>query len=372
LVVQKFTEQLKDLREQGRYRQLATGGGIDFTSNDYLMLSQHPALRAAAIEALQDGLPLGATASRLLRGQHNTHAALEEFAADHFGAERALFFATGFQANQAIFATLPDRHDTIIYDALIHASARAAIHDSPAQKIKIPHNNLAAFAAALAQHKKTDEQCWLAVESVYSMDGDCAPLPALLALAQQYDAILVVDEAHGTGVFGASGKGLCEDLPHSEQLITLHTCGKALGIAGGLVCGAAPVIDYLINKARGFIYSTAPMPLQALLVQKALEIVVAEPGRRTRLWQLHAHAQRVLPVPVGPSQIIPVLLGDDSATLAAAAALQAAGFDIRAIRPPTVPAGTARLRLSLNIGVSEDDLTRLAAMLPEIMPSLAA
>ena len=357
-----FQEKLRQLADSGRERRCRTAAGIDLTSNDYLGLRAHPALRAAAIKALTDGLELGAGGSRLLRGHHPAHQALEEFAAAWFGAPSALYFATGYQANLALFSALPDRHDVIIYDALIHASARDGIRASPARSVRVTHNDLAAFAEALQVWRGQAARLWIAVESVYSMDGDRCPLPELAALAARHDAMLIVDEAHATGLFGASGRGLTEGFDH-RHVIALHTCGKALGVAGGLVCAAQEVIGWLVNKARPFIYSTAPMPLQAVLVQKALEIIAAEPERRARLWRLHEAARQVLPVPVPASPIIPIPAGEDQAAVALADALQRDGFDIRAIRPPAVPEGTARLRLTLRADLEEATLQDFAAAL---------
>jgi 8-amino-7-oxononanoate synthase len=365
----RFQKKLQQLEGQNRLRSLKLPGGIDLTSNDYLGLKSHPALREAAIDALKGGIDLGAGGSRLLRGQTESHKNLEEFAAEYFGVEKTLYFSTGFQANQALFTALPDRHDVIIFDEYIHASAREAIQNSHAAKIKIAHNDLNAFEDALK--KAEAETIWIAVESVYSMDGDLAPLKELHALAQKYNAMLVVDEAHGTGVFGANGKGLSEGL-HTPNVISLHTCGKALGVAGGLVCATANIIDTLINQSRGFIFSTAPMPLQAYLVHKALELSRDEPWRREKLHVLAKTARKILPASNSKSQIIPIIIGDDGHALAVAQNLQGQGYDVRAIRPPTVPDGTARLRISLNCNLDEKTLKNFAAALAPHLQKRAA
>jgi 8-amino-7-oxononanoate synthase len=365
----RFRKKLQQLEGQNRLRSLNLPGGIDLTSNDYLGLKAHPALRKAAIKALEDGMDLGAGGSRLLRGHTEAHKNLEEFAAEYFQAEAALYFSTGFQANQALFTALPDRHDAIIFDEYIHASAREAIQNSNAAKIKVPHNDLNAFEDALK--KASAETIWIAVESVYSMDGDFAPLDELHALAEKYNAMLVIDEAHGTGVFGANGKGLSEGL-HTPNVITLHTCGKALGVAGGLVCGAEDIIDTLINHARGFVYSTAPMPLQAYLVHKALELSRDEPWRREKLHVLIKAARNILPPSNSQSQIIPVILGEDEAALIVAQDLQGQGYDVRAIRPPSVPEGTARLRISLSCNLDEKTLKKFAGALSPHLQKRAA
>ena len=358
-----LTTTLAQLEDQGRRRQLIGAHGLDLTSNDYLGMRQHPALRDAAIAALADGLDIGAGGSRLLRGNHPAHVGLESFAADYFAAPACLFFASGFQANQALFSTLPDRHDVILFDALIHASARDGIQASPARHYRIGHHDLTHLEDMLRQHRDRARHLWIAVEAVYSMDGDMAPVIDLYQLARQYDATLIIDEAHATGIFGPHGKGLSELLPDHDGLITLHTCGKALGVAGGLICGDKTIIDYLVNRARGFIYSTAPMPLQAVLVQKSLEILATEPDRRQQLLDLCRVAHHLFADYPSMTQIIPIIIGDDHRTASTANALQQAGFDIRAIRPPTVPDGTARLRLSLHHGLTAADLVRFKGAL---------
>jgi 8-amino-7-oxononanoate synthase len=361
--MKNFRQKLDELKRKDRLRSLALPNGIDFTSNDYLGLRTHPELRKSAIAALENGIEMGAGGSRLLRGHMKEHAELEEFAAQYFGAEKALYFSTGYQANSAIFQALPERGDTIIFDSLIHASMRDGIQNSLAAHIRIPHNDLNAFEDAL---KNAKGQRWIAVESIYSMDGDAAPLAELSTLAAKYNAILIMDEAHGTGVFGANGKGLSEGLPHNN-MIMLHTCGKALGVAGGLVCANADIIDYLINKARPFIYSTAPMPLQAVLVKRALEIQRDEPERRQKLHKLmHFAASNDFLGGMfgnGFSQILPVIIGSDSEAVQMAADCKSALFDIRAIRPPTVLEGTARLRISLNNNLTERNLRDFSAAL---------
>jgi 8-amino-7-oxononanoate synthase len=203
------------------------------------------------------------------------------------------------------------------------------------------------------------------------MDGDRAPLSALADVAARHDAMLLIDEAHATGVFGPDGRGLAAELEGSENVLTLRTCGKALGCEGALLCGPAVARDFLVNRARGFIFSTAPSPLMASAVREGLRILADEPERRARLAALVAHAEQVLaPCGVTPtgSQILPLVIGDDAPTMRAAAALQAAGFDIRGIRPPTIPAGTARLRISLTLNLTEADIDRLADALQEILP----
>jgi 8-amino-7-oxononanoate synthase len=357
----RWQAEIERLQHTHRRRALALPNGVDFTSNDYLGLAQHPALREALIAALERDRIVGAGGSRLLRGHHEEHARLEAFAADFFGAEKALYFSSGFLANFALFTTLLGRHDAVVFDERIHASVKEGVHASPAERYRARHNDLASFEAELKRARERGaRQILVAVESVYSMDGDLAPLTELSDLARRFDAVLVVDEAHATGLFGAHGRGLAENMPGA---IRLHTCGKALGVAGALVCASTETIDYLINRARPFIYSTALPPCLAAAVTRALQLVDEEPWRRERVLTLAklAHAELDPDAPFAGSQIVPVILGADGAALTVAQRVQQAGFDVRAIRPPTVPEGTARLRVSINAGHSDDQIRALGA-----------
>lgn len=364
--MRNFQEKLGQLKGKGRYRSLALPGGVDLTSNDYLGLAGHPVLREAAIEFFQNGGPIGAGGSRLLRGHTQAHATLEDFAARFFAAPKALYFSTGFQANSALFQTLCGRHDVVVFDEFVHASAREGIQNSRAQHIRFAHNDIESYRDSLLRAKvqqKPGRQIWVAVESVYSMDGDIAPLEDLYVLAEEFDAILIVDEAHGTGVCGAQGKGVSEALVSAhgyKRLVVVHTCGKAMGVAGGLICGSEEIIDTLVNTARGFIYSTAPLPVQAHLVQKSLEIIGSDEGyaRREKLQKLCVKAQQLFGG--AGTHIVPILIGDDEKAVCIAHELQQKGYDIRAIRPPTVPEGTARLRLSLSADLDERVLEKFA------------
>jgi len=362
--MKRFSKHLQDLQNKGRYRSLSLPRGVDLTSNDYLGLANSDVLRHAALEYLEHGGDIGAGGSRLLRGHCKEHAQLEEYAAAFFAAPSCLYFSSGFQANTTLFQTLPNRHDAIIYDEFVHASAREGIQNTHAKAFKAQHNNANAFDDACRKARDAVKgQIWIAVESVYSMDGDIAPLDDLCGIAARYDAILIIDEAHGSGVMGAHGKGASEALiaQHGyERIITLHTCGKAMGVAGGLMCASSDVIAMMVNAARGFIYSTAPMPLQAHLVHKALEIVGSEEGaqRRERLAILSEKAQQYFGGE--GTHIVPIILGDDHKAVKVADMLQQKGWDIRAIRPPTVPEGTARLRLSLDADLGVEQLEAFA------------
>jgi len=365
-------EDLKALAARGRLRALAPRQGRDFASNDYLALARSPRLRDAIGAALARGVPAGSGGSRLLRGNDPEHEALEAEAAAWAGSETALFVSSGYAANVALLATLPQTGDLIVHDELIHASMHDGLRLSRATAIAVPHNDADGFADACAQWRKAGHtaRIWLAFETLYSMDGDRAPLADLVAVAERFDAVMLIDEAHATGVFGRSGRGLADGLDGRADAIVLRTCGKALGVEGALVCAPLVVRDFLVNRGRPFIFSTAPSPLIAAAVREALRICVDEPERRARLAVLAAHAERLL-VPLGATatgtQILPVLLGDDRRAMRIASALQHAGFDVRGIRPPTVPQGTARLRISLTLNTGPDDLAALADALEGAM-----
>lgn len=363
---------LARLNASSRRRELIPELGVDFSSNDYLGLGRSGLLADAARAALDRGVAVGSGGSRLLRGNNCEHEALEAEAAAFFGSESATWFASGYAANSALFATLPQRGDLVVHDALIHASAHEGMRLGRAHVEAVKHNDANQFEATIRRYREEGGKGtpWIAVESLYSMDGDRAPLDDLNAIAARHDAVLLIDEAHATGVFGMDGRGLAENLSRSENVITLRTCGKALGCEGALVCGSAVIKDYLVNRARGLIYSTAPSPLMAAVVRAALGIIRDRSDLRDELWMRVRHAQKVL-APLGAlasgSQIIPLIVGRDDRTMEAAAALKAAGFDVRGIRPPTVPRNTARLRISITLNASIADIDRLAGALAEAL-----
>lgn len=372
-----FTAQAEDLgrlTRDARRRALSPQVGIDFSSNDYLGLARSPLLAAAARGALDRGVPTGSGGSRLLRGNDPEHEALEAYAATLFGCERALFFSSGFAANATLFSSLPQRGDLVVHDELIHASAHEGLRIGRAERVAVAHNNPDAFDTAIRRWRAGGGagRVWIAVESLYSMDGDRAPLDALMTIAAGHDAVLLIDEAHATGVFGPDGRGLAAHLEGRANVITLRTCGKALGVEGALVCGPAVVADFLVNRGRGFIFSTAPSPLMAAVARAALGLMHSAAQLREALWSRIRHSETVF-APLGAtvtgSQILPLIVGDDAPAMALAARVQAAGFDVRAIRPPTVTQGTARLRITITNNASLEQITQLAGLLAELRQS---
>jgi 8-amino-7-oxononanoate synthase len=353
---------LQALKDDDRLRGLKPRAGIDFVSNDYLALASAPRMRKAVSAALEAGTPIGSGGSRLLRGNCEEHESLEAEAARFFGAETALFFGSGYVANVALLTTLPQRSDLLVLDSLVHASIHEGARAGRAAFCENVHNDPRAVEDRIRdwRGKGGMGRVWIVAESVYSMDGDFAPLEELVAIADRYDAFLVVDEAHATGVYGEQGRGLTAPYQWRENLIVIHTCGKALGAVGALVTAPRVLRDFMVNRCRPFIFATAPSPLMAVAVEEALSILQQEPDRQQRLANLVAFTHRELAVrgarSPSHSQIVPYIVGDNARAMALASALQARGFDIRGIRPPTVPAGTARLRISLTLNVGEDDV----------------
>ena len=362
---------LDALKDDDRLRRLTPRAGIDFSSNDYLALAGCQRMRKAVTAAAEAGTPIGAGGSRLLRGNCAEHESLEAEAARFFGAEAAIFFASGYTANFAVLTTLPQRGDLLVLDALVHASIHEGARAGRAEFRLSAHNDANSIEDVIRTWRSEGGKgrIWIVAESLYSMDGDFAPLEAIVAIADRHDAFLMMDEAHATGVFGPNGRGLTAAYEGRENLIAIHTCGKALGAAGALVTTTGLLRDFIVNRCRPFIFSTAPSPLMAVAVQEALSILRDEPERQQCLANLIDFAHHEIGARQGwrlsGSQIMPFIAGDNARAMALAVALQARGFDIRGIRPPTVPAGTARLRISLTNNVDQRDVRAMLAALAE-------
>lgn len=344
---------------------------LAFASNDYLGLANHPALVAAARDgALRWGV--GGGASHLVAGHSAAHAALEQALADWLRLPAALLFSSGYQANLAVITALVGRGDAVFADRLNHASLNDACLLSRAEFKRFAHHDLAQLERLLAA--STAPTKLIAVDAVYSMDGDCAPLAALLALAERFDAWLYVDDAHGFGVLGEGRGSVVEAGLHSERLIQMVTLGKAAGVAGAAVAAHAVVIDWLVNSARPFIFTTSTSPLLAHTVQASLRLMADEPERRAALRARMAelkHQLAGLPWTLLPSDtpIQPLLIGGNAEALAVSAGLRARGIWVPAIRPPTVPPGSARLRIALSAAHQPQDIVRLADALRELATS---
>jgi 8-amino-7-oxononanoate synthase len=368
----RYESALVALADQNRLRALAPRAGLDFSSNDYLGLAASARMSNALSTALARGTAIGAGGSRLLRGNHPEHEELEAAAAAFFHAERTLFFSSGYAANSALFATLPQSDDLVILDERIHASTREGVRAGRATSLESLHNDVASVEDAIGTWRAAGGlgQIWIAAESLYSMDGDRAPLSDLMTLADKHAAFLVIDEAHATGVFGPDGRGLAASFEGRDNVIVLHTCGKALGGAGALLSLPLTLRDFLVNRCRPFIFSTAPSPLMAVAALEALAILKDEPHRREALSKLVAfagHQAQGRGLPVSGSQIQPVIIGDDEGVMQIASSLQQLGFDVRGVRPPTVPKGTARLRISITLNATAADISGLFDALANVM-----
>ena len=340
---------------------------LSFCSNDYLGLAQHPQLVAALTRAAREA-GVGSTSAHLICGHRTEHAELEEALAVWTGRERALLFSTGYMANLGVLQALLTSGDVCVQDKLNHACLLDGAKLSSAELKRYPHADVAAAARQLAS--RPDAAALLATDGVFSMDGDIAPLGELAALCANERATLMVDDAHGLGVLGQHGAGSISaaNLGQHEVPLLMATLGKALGCAGAFVAGPAALIEGLIQFARPYIYTTAMPPALAAAALEAVQLAQAEEWRRQKLAALIARFRRGaselgLPLATSTSAIQPLLLGSADAALAAAQALERQGFLVSAIRPPTVPAGQARLRITLSAAHEDAHVDRLLAAL---------
>src|ERR1035441_9572078 len=387
----ELAQRLDGVRQQGLLRELrridspqsprievADRTLLNFSSNDYLGLANEPALKEAAIRAVER-YGAGAGASRLICGSLAPHQELDETLAAFKGTEAALCFSTGYAAAIGAICALLGKDDFLILDKLVHACIVDAARLCGAKLRVFDHNDLhdleakLKWAADRVQSPKSGVQSRKArtlvvTESVFSMDGDHAPLREMAGLKKQYGAWLMVDEAHATGLYGAHRRGLAEELGVSDHIeVQMGTLGKALGASGGYICGSRVLIDYLINRARTFIFSTAPVPAAAAAATAGIRFVQSSAGeeRRSKLWQLVSQVSSALNPQRSDHQsaVIPILIGEETKAVEAAAALRDRGIFIPAIRYPTVARGQARLRLTLSAAHTHADLSQLLAAL---------
>jgi 8-amino-7-oxononanoate synthase len=361
---ERVRSRIRELEESGLRRVLQVPSGIDLSSNDYLGLANHSLVKERMAEAvLREGC--GSTASRLLRGERAVLSAVERRFAAFKGSEAALYFGSGYTANLSVLTAFLERHDTIFTDAQNHASIVDGIRLSRAKRIKFRHCDVDDLARRMRSAPQ-DTQRFLITESLFSMDGDFAPLADYAQLCRETGAVLIVDEAHAVGVYGSRGRGWVEQTGCDDEVfLSVDTAGKALGVCGAFVSGSSWAVDYLIQRARPFMFSTAPPPSIAAALDASLSVIESEPERRKRVQDLSAHLraslkERGLNIGRSESQIIPIILGDNERAKAVAAELQNEGFDVRAIRPPAVSPGTARLRVSVNATLTEPILQRFA------------
>ena len=372
---QEYFAHFQNSREQSAtWRELSTPSGCDFCSNDYLSFAHNPELKKKCLRELAK-YPLGSTSSRLIRGQSSLYQQVEEQLSQRADVEAALVFPSGYQANLALLSALLDPDTAVFSDELNHASIIDGIRLGRAQKFIFRHNDLAQLAEQLRLSRQRRK--FVVVESIYSMHGDFAPLVELADLCDSFGAHLLVDEAHATGLFGNRGGGRAQQLGLSQRVFARTlTAGKALGVSGAWIAGSDQLRRYLVNRARPFIYSTGLSFPQLVLIKMAWEFWQSTGGadlaqqtlsRIQQVRQQLTHQLRKSPVKIEPEQspIIAVNIGDNQSALGVSQHLLNRGFDVRAIRPPTVPEGQARLRLTIPYARTTEEVHQLVANLVE-------
>ena len=332
---------------------------LSFSCNDYLNLSHHPTVKAAAVAAVE-AHGVGAGASRLVTGDHPIFTELEARLAALKGAEAACVFGSGYLANSGIIPTVVGQGDLILIDDLAHACIWSGSQLSGARIVAFRHNDVEDLAAKLALYRAEAGRALIATDGVFSMDGDLAPLDEISALAQAHDAWLLVDDAHGLGVVG-EGRGAAAMFPTAKVDLAMGTFSKALGGYGAYVCASKPVIDLLKTRSRTLVYTTGLPPANAAAALAALDIIASDPELVAAPLAKARRFTRALNLLDATSAVVPILMGEADRTLAAARELEAQGFLAVAIRPPTVPEGTARLRLAFTAGHPDAEIDRLAA-----------
>jgi 8-amino-7-oxononanoate synthase len=378
-----LSQWLQERRDSGNYRRLsplkrsAAGSKlVDFSSNDYLALSSRSELREAACKALED-YGAGAGAARLMIGDLPLFHELEERVASLKNQEAALLFGSGYMANVGVIPALVGRGDLIFSDRLNHASIYDGCRLSGARLVRFRHNDLDHLEECLKKERGGGNRALIVVESIYSMDGDRCPLAGVVELKSRYSCMLMVDEAHATGIFGANGGGVIqEDGLESEVEVAMGTFSKALGSYGAYVAGSRTLKEYLINRARSFIYSTALPPGVVASALAAVKLIEAEPELRAKLFENSRYFKKSLqeaglPGEPGPSQIVPVLIGGSRQAVKMAEEFRRHHIHVTAVRPPTVPEGAARLRFSVTLDHDREQLRAAAELLLKLSRQLA-
>ena len=367
---ERWERTLSQLREQGRFRRLQAPAGIDFASNDYL---GYGGGRAVALPP--STLSTSGAASRLLRGNHPIWDEVEAQLARWHGTEAALVFTSGYSANEGLLSTIIGPRDWVASDRLNHACIGDGLRLAGVKPFKFKHNDLNHLEEGLraaAAKRKTEQELFIVTETLFSMDGDSPDLAGLNGLAERYGAHLILDEAHATGCYGERGTGLTESRRTScggRLFATMHTGGKALGVPGAYIVGSQKLKDWLVNRCRHFIFTTALPPAVGEWWLAMLDRVAGDVEGRAKL---QANCERFRDCLQSPrssihSPIVPIILGDDAKATVAAERLQSKGFDVRAVRPPTVPESTARLRISIHADHSLEQIEALASAIREVM-----
>jgi 8-amino-7-oxononanoate synthase len=365
----RWADDLRRLRDEGRYRSLRPPAGHDFTSNDYLGYASRGQVVSHCM------LPASGAASRLLRGDHPVWHEVEAALAAWHGAEATLMMTSGYVTNEGLLSTVIEPGDWVATDALNHASIGDGLRLIRPRKFVFRHNDLNHLEDGLrsqAAEARPGRERFVVTESLFSMDGDRSPLREMAELAERYGAHLIVDEAHATGCFGPAGSGCVDEAGLRDRVLaTVHTGGKALGVCGAYVCGSAQLKELLVNRCRHLIFTTALPPAAGEWWLAALTRVrTDDAGRRA----LHANARRFRELLAqhhitasGTGYVVPIIIGDDARAVEAAGRLQERGFDVRAIRPPSVPQDTARLRISIHADHEPNTLAALATALREAL-----
>jgi len=355
----------------GLRRRLLEPAGIDLVSNDYLGLATHPAVIGRMQEALAK-VGAGSGGSRLLRGHHRCFTQIEDRLAAFCGTEAALLFSSGYSANVGLLQGLVTADDLVLSDERNHASLIDGLRLAGARKAIYAHQDMGQVDRILRGPRP--RRTFILTESVFSMDGDVTPLAELAELADRHGALLLVDEAHATGLYGPRGSGRIEETGTRDRVLaSLHTGGKSLGTGGAWIACSAVVRDTLLHRARSFLFSTAPLPVLCEGLAAGLDTLSAEPYRREGVHRKAALLRQALrdsgwPVGADASPIVPLVVGGNEAAVALQQGLAAAGFDARAVRPPTVPPGTSRLRFTVRYPVADDDLVRLVGEVARLHP----
>ena len=378
-IEQRILAELADLESRAQLRHLEAVRGIDLGSNDYLGLSTDSRMKQAIREAVDSAPRIASTGSRLLSGHDDAWTAVENDFARWVGAEAALYFTSGYAANMGLLSAVLRPEDVVFSDSSNHASLIDGIRLTKCKRVIFPHLDLNALEAELRWTHSGSGARFIVVESIFSMDGEHALLQDLASLAARYGAELIVDEAHATGVCGPAGRGCVAEAGLSGRVFaTVHTCGKALAAAGAFVCGSKALCRFLINRARTFIFNTALPPYFAAQVAAGMRFAASAETERRLVADLSVFLRNELQgngfdTAGSDSHLVPVVLGANETALAFASQLQARGYSIRAIRPPTVPVGTARLRVSLTAKLTQlilaDFVRALIQIRKEVSPA---
>ena len=376
--VAAWAERSEELERQGLHRTLGQHPESRFGHNDYLGLRRDPRIHNGLIQAIEAGLPTTSSGSRLLSGNLDLFSKFEQRFAQSAGQPEGLLFASASEANRVAICALVDRRGVVIHDALAHASLIDGILHSGALRRKFSHNDPDDLRAQLRE--ASGKIRLVVTESVFSMDGDLAPLADLHQVCSEEDALLLVDEAHSVGLFGTHKTGLCEALPKTSTLVaTTHGFGKGLASAGGILCCPGPLIEAIVNTSRSFIFTTAPSPLAVKAAEIAWEIAQTDTPRHTHLGNLCSVFARglqesgwSLPPRKSQTPIFPLLTGGLGPAQRLSEGLSRRGIHLRPIRPPTVPQGAERLRATITADLCPDDLTEFLEALHELHPSSAA